>query len=161
MKQRWDDYEQAADHGPLKFVLKVVGLITIVAAVIGVIGFGFNLIGSTAEVAQEQFGAKAALAKYEWFKNASAQLQKNRPTFRCTKLARNLWLVRTATLRVASGHESTWKRGISMPARLPAQKQATTHWRLSTTLPAPSSTGRSHKATSLKPFNRSRCSDVP
>jgi hypothetical protein len=40
------------------------------------VGYGLGWFGSAAEVAKEEFGPKAALAKYEWFKDASAQLDK-------------------------------------------------------------------------------------
>lgn len=49
------------------------------------IGLGMIVLGSilgwfsnTAKVAQEQFGAEALLRKYEWFKDASAGLDKKR-----------------------------------------------------------------------------------
>ena len=37
-----------------------------------------RLFGETAQVAQEQFGPRAALKKYEWFKDAAAQLEAKR-----------------------------------------------------------------------------------
>jgi hypothetical protein len=41
-----------------------------------IIGYGLGWFGEAAKVAQDQFGPQAMLAKYEWFKDASAQLDK-------------------------------------------------------------------------------------
>lgn len=60
----------------------IVVLCTIVGIAISVIAFGTGLIGSSAEVARQEFGAKATLVKYEWFKDASAQLQKKQADIR-------------------------------------------------------------------------------
>lgn len=76
MKQSWDDYERAGERGPLALVVKVVLGCAVAAALIAVISFGFGLVGGSAEVAQQEFGAKAQLRKYEWFKDAASQLQK-------------------------------------------------------------------------------------
>ena len=35
-----------------------------------------NWVGEANQVAQEEFGARGSLRKYEWFKNAAAQLEK-------------------------------------------------------------------------------------
>lgn len=44
----------------------------------GAIGYGCSWFGEAAQVAREQFGPRGGLAKYEWFKNAHAQLQRKR-----------------------------------------------------------------------------------
>lgn len=105
MKQSWDDYDKAAEHGPLSMALKWVILGGIVCGVIAAIGFGFELIGRTAEVAHQEFGAKASLAKYEWFKDAAAQLQKKQADIR-------VYEGRLHTLTAAYGDEphSQWDR---------------------------------------------------
>lgn len=76
MKQSWDDYEKAGDYGPLALAVKVVAGMAVLIALIAGIGYGFGWFGETAQVAKEEFGPRAALAKYEWFKDASAQLDK-------------------------------------------------------------------------------------
>lgn len=74
--QGWGDYERAGEQGPLTFAFKcVIGLAVIVAAIWG-IGTVFGWFNEAATVAQEEFGARALLKKYEWFKDASAGLDK-------------------------------------------------------------------------------------
>ena len=74
--QSWEDYEKAGEHGPMKLALKVVVGAAILFAVIGAIGYGFSWFGEAAKVAQDEFGPKELLRKYEWFKDAAAQLEK-------------------------------------------------------------------------------------
>ena len=81
----WDDLGDRVDRGPNSaisagtgFMVKVVIGLFIVSVVIGGLGFVSGWFGEAATVAQEEFGPEAALEKYEWFKNASAQLDKKR-----------------------------------------------------------------------------------
>ena len=50
----------------------IVGML----AVLSVVGFIFGIFGEAAKVTQEQFGPAALLQKYEWFKDAAAELDK-------------------------------------------------------------------------------------
>src|SRR5438552_735130 len=83
--QDWKDFENAADKGPVSFLIKCVVAAFILAAVIGGIGYVFGWFGETAQVAQQQFGPKAALAKYEHFKDMSAQLDAYRATIKANQ----------------------------------------------------------------------------
>ena len=74
MKQRWEDYDQAADRGPLALGIKIVLGVAALSMLVWGISHLFSAAEETAQVAQEQFGAQALLTKYEWFKDASAQL---------------------------------------------------------------------------------------
>lgn len=76
MRQNWNDYDKAAEKGPLAFAVKVVIGVFILAAVIGGLGYIFGWFGQAANVVQDEFGPKAMLEKYEWFKDAAAQLDK-------------------------------------------------------------------------------------
>lgn len=76
MRQGWQDYERAADKGPLSLMLKVFFGLVIFGIVTSVVGYSLGWFGEAATVAQEEFGPKAMLTKYEWFKDASAQLDK-------------------------------------------------------------------------------------
>ena len=76
MKQTWEDYESAAERGPMALVVKVIIAIFVLSALIGGLGYTFGWFGEAAKVAQDEFGPKAMLAKYEWFKDAAAQLEK-------------------------------------------------------------------------------------
>lgn len=78
MKQGWDDYERAADRGPLAVAVKAIFGIAVVCAIIGGIGYAFGWFGEAAKVAQDEFGPRAALDKYMWLKEAHAQLDKKR-----------------------------------------------------------------------------------
>jgi hypothetical protein len=78
MKQNWDDYERAADRGPLAFAVKAIAGLAVICALVGGIGYVFGWFGEAAKVAQDEFGPEAMLKKYEWFKDASAQLDKKR-----------------------------------------------------------------------------------
>ena len=76
--RNWESYERAAEKGPIGISMKVIGLVTLLAAVIGGISYGFGWIGEAAAVAKQELGPAALLRKYEWFKDASAQLDKKR-----------------------------------------------------------------------------------
>ncbi|MEK7183126.1 MAG: hypothetical protein AAB776_00660 [Patescibacteria group bacterium] len=60
----------------MALALKVVVLMFVLTAVIGGGAYVFGWFGQTANVAKEEFGPRAALEKYEWFKDAAAQLEK-------------------------------------------------------------------------------------
>lgn len=56
---------------------------TLLVAVIGVcsisaIGYVLSGVGEVAQVAKEEFGARASLKKYEWFKDAAASIVKQK-----------------------------------------------------------------------------------
>lgn len=76
MKQTWQDYEKAAERGPMAIAVKVIFAIFALGILISVIGYGLGWFSEAAKVTQEQFGPSAALKKYEWFKDAAAQLEK-------------------------------------------------------------------------------------
>ncbi|MBI4118685.1 MAG: hypothetical protein HY452_00270 [Parcubacteria group bacterium] len=75
-RQSWGDYEDAAKRGPMAIAVKVILALFVLGAFTSVIGYGLGWFGEAAKVAQEEFGPRAALEKYEWFKNAAAQLEK-------------------------------------------------------------------------------------
>lgn len=76
MKQKWQDYETAAEHGPFPIFWKVLGALIIIIVALSVVGYSFGWFDEAARVTQEEFGPRAILAKYEWFKDAAAQLEK-------------------------------------------------------------------------------------
>ncbi len=76
MKQTWQDYESTAKRGPMAFAVKVMLALFVLGIFVSVIGYGLGWFSEAARVAQEEFGPRAALEKYEWFKNAAAQLEK-------------------------------------------------------------------------------------
>lgn len=76
----WDSYDRAASRGPVAFWFKVLGGIAICAIPTIFVAHACSAADEAATVAQEQFGARALLQKYEWFKTASAQLDAKRST---------------------------------------------------------------------------------
>ncbi len=67
----------------------IIGLIivflVIVAAIVFVIGvYVLDWFGEATDVAKEEFGPRAALKKYEWFKNKSNSLSAAEKTIRIT-----------------------------------------------------------------------------
>lgn len=78
MKQNWSDYERSAEKGPFALAIKVVIGMFALSVFIGVVGYGIGWFGEAATVVREEFGPRAILEKYEWFKDAAAQLDKKR-----------------------------------------------------------------------------------
>ncbi len=78
MSQKWESYERAAEKGPLSFILKVIALFVIVGVVTTLIGIPMGWFNEAAKVTQQEFGPQAMLTKYEWFKDAAAQLEKKK-----------------------------------------------------------------------------------
>jgi len=88
---------------------KVVGVLlaTIIPAVVvlSIVGYGLGWFGEAQTVAREEFGPRAMLQKYEWFKDASAALDK--------KLA-DIQVYETRVAAINDGYagasRSTWTR---------------------------------------------------
>jgi len=70
----WDSVEKAVEKGPLQGGLKIILVIAVLIACVWGIGTVFGVFGEATQVAKEQFGPRAMLQKYEWFKDCSAQL---------------------------------------------------------------------------------------
>lgn len=79
-KHNWQDYEKAAEKGPLAFFAKVIILIFILSALVGGLGYVFGWFSESAQVVQEEFGPRAALKKYEEFKDIAASLDAKKAT---------------------------------------------------------------------------------
>ena len=56
-------------------VLRVVGLFMVFLFAVGVFGNVLGWFGEAQQVVSEEFGPRAMLQKYEWFKDAKAQLE--------------------------------------------------------------------------------------
>ena len=76
MRQRWQDYESSADKGPFSLLLRTALGVIALGVILGVIGYGLGWFSEAAQVAHDELGPKAVLAKYEWFKDVAAQLEK-------------------------------------------------------------------------------------
>jgi hypothetical protein len=81
MASGWDRYEKDLESGPKgAFTVVSKGIIWIagLGLVIMLAGIPLGWFSETAQVAREEFGARATLVKYEWFKDASAELAKKK-----------------------------------------------------------------------------------
>jgi len=78
----WDSFDRAANKGPAALWFKVLGVIAVCAIPTIFVAHACSAADEAATVAQQQFGAKASLEKYEWFKNAAAQLDAKRATLK-------------------------------------------------------------------------------
>jgi hypothetical protein len=76
MGQSWNGYEKAANQGPMAITAKVLSTVIALSICLSVIGYIFGWFGEAAKVAQDEFGAKAALTKYEWFINQANNIEK-------------------------------------------------------------------------------------
>lgn len=72
----WNDYEEAVEKGPWSVFWKIFWTVAAMAAVILTAGYFLGWFGEAAKVAQDEFGAKAALAKYEWFIEQATRIEK-------------------------------------------------------------------------------------
>lgn len=118
------DWGATAEKGMFALFMKVFFLIMAMTIVIGIGGYVFGFIGEGAAVVKEEFGPRAALRKYEWFKDASAQLEGKKQTIivydnklkaletsyegasrrewdRTDKEAMNLWMVEVAGIKAS------------------------------------------------------------
>lgn len=78
MSDNWNKYDASNHNGPFSFFLRIILLVAALSAVVGVVGYAFGWFGEAARVTQEEFGPRAMLKKYEWFKDAAAQLEAKR-----------------------------------------------------------------------------------
>ena len=59
-------------------ILKIGAPIMLAFFILGMLGYGLGWFAEAGQVAKEEFGPRASLEKYEWFKDASSQLEKKR-----------------------------------------------------------------------------------
>lgn len=59
-----------------RFAAKAFLVFVLFSLGFGIVGSVFNWFGEAKQVAQKEFGPSAMLQKYEWFKDAAAQLEK-------------------------------------------------------------------------------------
>lgn len=81
----WEHYEKQAESGPwglFKIGLLAIAIMAGLGLFASVLGRGCSFANEAGAVAQKELGAAALLKKYEWFKNAAAQLDKKRADIR-------------------------------------------------------------------------------
>jgi len=72
----YDSYERAAEKGPLSLLWKLFLAGLLITAVLTGSGYLFGWCGEAAQVAHDEFGPKAAMQKYGWFKEQAAAIKK-------------------------------------------------------------------------------------
>lgn len=60
----------------MKSILKYTIIVFAMVTAMGLVGSVFGMFSEAVTVAKQEFGAKASLKKYEWFKDASEQIIK-------------------------------------------------------------------------------------
>ena len=78
MRQTWEDYNRSAERGPGSLAVRIIVGMAGAFLLIGVIGYAFGWLGEAGHVAQAELGPQALLDKYNWLKEAHAQLDKKR-----------------------------------------------------------------------------------
>ncbi len=63
---------------PVRTSIKLLVGIMFIAFVVNIVGSSFGYFSDAAAVAKKEFGPKAALTKYEWFIDASNQIEKKK-----------------------------------------------------------------------------------
>jgi hypothetical protein len=71
-----EDWADNLFETPITTIIKIIVVLFIFGGIISILGYGAWWAGNAGQVAQEQFSPKVLLQKYEWFKDASAQLDK-------------------------------------------------------------------------------------
>jgi len=74
----WDRTERKVSKGPVNAIVCIAGILFVAVLVFGAMGVFFGWFGEAASVAREEFGPRAGLDKYEWFKRTAAQLSKKK-----------------------------------------------------------------------------------
>lgn len=72
----WDRYERAAERGPMSLFWAIFLLVMAIAIVVGIAGYTLGWFGEGMQVAQEEFGPRAMLKKYEWFIDQANRIEK-------------------------------------------------------------------------------------
>lgn len=105
MNDNWNNYDPTNSKGPFTYFVRIILLVATLSAVVGVVGYTMGWFGEAAQVTQEQFGPRALLKKYEWFKDAAAQLDAKRANIEAMQVR-----VKTLEDQYAGQKRSSWSR---------------------------------------------------
>ena len=97
-------------------IFKIGLYLIIIVSAFSLIGWGLGWFGEAGRVAKEEFGPRAMLQKYEWFKDAAAQLDKKKADIRVFDTN-----VKTMESDYAGKSRSEWDR---------TDKEQMNQWRL-------------------------------
>jgi len=74
----WESWEDTLEAGPGAILKRVIPILLVLVVGFGVFGYVAGWFTEAAQVAKEEFGPRASLEKYEWFKDAASTLDKKR-----------------------------------------------------------------------------------
>ena len=72
----FDEWMEELEDNPPMFFWRPIKWILILSVIIGTFGYFMGWFSDAGNVAKKEFSASAMLKKYEWFKDASSQLDK-------------------------------------------------------------------------------------
>jgi len=74
------DYEKRLEDNPKATIRKGLLWVFFLGVMFSILSYAFGWFSEAAVVAKKEFGAEAALKKYEWFKDASETIEEKRQT---------------------------------------------------------------------------------
>ena len=77
-KDGWEKVGDAVEKGPFRGGVKIIVIVTALMFVGGIASYTLGWFGEASQVVREELGPRALLKKYEWFKDAAAQLDKKK-----------------------------------------------------------------------------------
>ena len=75
-KDGWEKTGEAIEKGPFRGGVKIIVIVAGLMFVGGIASYTLGWFGDAAQLAKEELSPRALLKKYEWFKDAAAQLDK-------------------------------------------------------------------------------------
>lgn len=75
-EKQGESWKRAAKKGPYTLLFKILGAMLVLGLIFGAYGMICGTAKEAAQVAKEEFGPRALLKKYEWFKDSAAQCEK-------------------------------------------------------------------------------------
>jgi len=76
MAKSIEQHAQDFERNPMGCIFKALLIIILIGGLLGTVGYFAGWFSEAATVTKKEFGPQAMLKKYEWFKNASAELVK-------------------------------------------------------------------------------------
>ncbi len=77
-----EKYDSEWSKNPFKVVKRIIFLLILVSLSVSAIGYFVGWFAEAGEVTQEEFGPRASLEKYEWFKDCAATIEEKQSTIR-------------------------------------------------------------------------------
>ncbi len=74
MRDNWNNLDPNNSKGPVSYGVKIILIVFALACFGGILSYAAGWFSDAGKVVQDEFSPSALLKKYEWFKDASAQL---------------------------------------------------------------------------------------